>query len=182
MTLVDTERSLIFRGEHGFRAARVLRGIEGMMQELPQEHGRIHRRRQLKAHPPREAFACRAAVGFIGCSGRRRRRGSGSGLEGIQIRRLKHGDRVGVREYGAAQARREGKQWTIPARQVEEACLKPPRGWELRARGWERRRGAEPEIEPEIELGPEIEPEIELGQNPSVLGAGAVRGVGDGVT
>ena len=172
------------------------------MQELPQEHGRIHRRRQLKAHPPREAFACRAAVGFIGCSGRRRRRGSGSGLEGIQIRRLKHGDRVGVREYGAAQARREGKQWTIPARQVEEACLKPPRGWELRARGWElrargwelrargweRRRGAEPEIElgpeiePEIELGPEIEPEIELGQNPSVLGAGAVRGVGDGVT
>ena len=178
MTLVDTERSLIFRGEHGFRAARVLRGIEGMMQELPQEHGRIHRRRQLKAHPPREAFACRAAVGFIGCSGRRHRRGSGSGLEGIQIRRLKHGDRVGVREYGAAQARREGKQWTIPARQVEEACLKPPRGWELRARGWERRRGAEPEIE----LGPEIEPEIELGQNPSVLGAGAVRGVGDGVT
>jgi hypothetical protein len=66
--------------------------------------------------------------------------------------------------------------------EVEEACLKPPRGWELRARGWERRRGAEPEIEPEIELGPEIEPEIEHGQNPSVLGAGAVRGVGDGVT
>ena len=100
------ERSLIFRGEHCFRAARVLRGIEGMMQELPQEHGRVHRCRQLKAYPPREASARRverrASVGCVGradcvgrlrgrprrssyCSGRRRRRGSGSGLEGIQI-------------------------------------------------------------------------------------------------